>query len=338
MGEATGPSTLQLICRAPQIIKAAPDQDQVGTELKRRSSCTRPVCPTGSLLCPLSASPEAQDHYSCSVEGEGEFTENDDYSVSLHAANASLGKNRAYPVFTSYEPRLHIQCDPPTCLQSNASASKCRIQWRKPKAYEDINLEDWHWQLAFKAAGEPWERAETRSFVNQDSWVEIDGSELKGGVDYVARVRCKIPEENNDYHSHWSTWSATTSWTAPAGTILTSLLPEKLQSPTCSLPILVRGCSWHREEQKMAAHARLLLLTRDDAGQKQLDPRLPRALQASLPLCLGALLFLFLAFVWRMKDRGGTHIPTPATFFQPLYTSHNGDFKVTAAIGWGAVV
>ncbi|XP_042336739.1 interleukin-9 receptor-like [Sceloporus undulatus] len=248
--------------------------------------------PTGTLICLLSASPDAQDHYSCSVEEKGEFTENDDYRVSLHTANTSPGKNMTYPVFTSYEPRLHILCDPPTGLQSNASASKWWIQWRKPESYEDINLEDWHWQLAFKAAGEPWEQAKAKNFVSQDSWVEIDGFEFKGGVDYVARVRCKIPEENNVYHSHWSAWSSTTSWTGPPG---------------------------------------------DDAGQKQLDPHLLRALHTLLPLCLGALMILLLAFFWRMKDMGRAYIPTPATFFQPLYASHNGDFKGWAGLKGKAV-
>lgn len=48
-----------------------------------------------------------------------------------------------------------VQCDPPSDLQSNMSASKCRLQWKKPAAYSLID--SFHWELAFKATADPWE-------------------------------------------------------------------------------------------------------------------------------------------------------------------------------------
>ncbi|XP_061455995.1 interleukin-9 receptor-like isoform X2 [Rhineura floridana] len=241
-----------------------------------------------NLICNLSASREAQDNFCCSVSSEeGEFTENDEYGVSLHAS--SPGNSQVYPVFAVYEPRLHIACDPPFDLQSKMSSSKCRMQWKKPEAYEDIFLDDFQWEIAFKAAKAPWEQAQTRILVSKETWVDIEGYEFKSGVDYIARIRCKTPDVNWHYRSHWSHWSATTKWTAPPG-------------------------SW-----------------------QQFDSHLLRSVLSPL-LCLGALLALLLVLMifWRSKGNGYANVPTPATYFQPLYRFHNGNFKVTALIWGGA--
>ncbi|XP_061455998.1 interleukin-9 receptor-like isoform X4 [Rhineura floridana] len=237
-----------------------------------------------NLICNLSASREAQDNFCCSVSSEeGEFTENDEYGVSLHAS--SPGNSQVYPVFAVYEPRLHIACDPPFDLQSKMSSSKCRMQWKKPEAYEDIFLDDFQWEIAFKAAKAPWEQAQTRILVSKETWVDIEGYEFKSGVDYIARIRCKTPDVNWHYRSHWSHWSATTKWTAPPG-------------------------SW-----------------------QQFDSHLLRSVLSPL-LCLGALLALLLVLMifWRSKGNGYANVPTPATYFQPLYRFHNGNFKRWAGL------
>ncbi|XP_070617815.1 interleukin-9 receptor-like [Erythrolamprus reginae] len=170
---------------------------------------------SGDLICPLSASPRSPDLFDCSVHSEeGEFTENDEYQVVLHAS--SVGRNRTDVVFVAYEPRLHIQCDPPFDLQSKCGDNRCRLSWKKPKACEGI-WEDWQWELAFKALQEPWEQAQRRVFVNSGTWVRIEGFEFQSNRDYVARMRCKTPEENPHYGSHWSPWSSSVTWTAQTG-------------------------------------------------------------------------------------------------------------------------
>nr|XP_016853349.1 PREDICTED: interleukin-9 receptor-like [Anolis carolinensis] len=260
-----------------------------------------------SLICELFPSREVGGLYSCIAEGDGEFTEYDEYRVSLHAASSfSLGET----VFALYEPRLHksllapsghtgaqlplplpVQCDAPNSLQSHANATKCRIQWDKAEDGEDFIVE-WQWQLEFKHDDESWEQAKQKEFVTQESWVDIDSSELKCGEKYVARIRRKVPDGNTDYRGPWSPWSTSTHCTA--------------------LP----GC-----------------------GQKQSDPRFLWTWPVSLPFGLGGLLFLLLSlkFLWRLKDRERAHTPTPATFFQPLYASHNGDFKGWAGLKGRAV-
>lgn len=54
-----------------------------------------------------------------------------------------------------------VACDPPLDLQSKCSDNKCRVHWKRPEAYEGI-LEDWQWELAFKAVQEPWEVGEAK--------------------------------------------------------------------------------------------------------------------------------------------------------------------------------
>lgn len=61
---------------------------------------------SSDLICPLSASTGTPDHFNCSVHSEeGEFTENDEYKVVLHAS--SLGENQTDVIFVKYKPRLH---------------------------------------------------------------------------------------------------------------------------------------------------------------------------------------------------------------------------------------
>ncbi|XP_067329360.1 interleukin-9 receptor-like isoform X1 [Anolis sagrei] len=242
-----------------------------------------------SLICCLSPSPKAGGLYSCIAEGDGEFTENDEYRVTLHAnSSSSSGKN--VTVFELYKPKLHIQFDVPIGLQSHVNATKCRIQWEKAED-DDGFIVEWQWQLEFKHDKEPWEQATQKNFATQESWVDIDSSELKCG-EKVVRIRRKVPDEDLHYRGPWSPWSPSMHCAA--------------------LP---------------------------DCGQKQSDLRFLWTWPASLPLGLGTLLFLLLSFrfLWRLKDRVRTHTPTPATFFQPLYASHNGDFKGWAGLKGRAV-
>ncbi|KAK9393366.1 interleukin-9 receptor-like [Crotalus adamanteus] len=170
---------------------------------------------SSDLLCPLSASPGTPGHFNCSAYSEeGEFTENDEYKVVLHAS--SLGENYTDLIFVKYTPRLHIACDPPFDLQSKCSDNKCWVHWKRPEAYEEI-LEAWQWELAFKAVQEPWEQAQRRVFISSETWMHIEGFEFKRHRDYVARMRCKTPEENPHYGSYWSAWSSCVTWTAHTG-------------------------------------------------------------------------------------------------------------------------
>ncbi|KAJ6653884.1 hypothetical protein lerEdw1_007642, partial [Lerista edwardsae] len=240
-----------------------------------------PALPQYDLACQLLPSAEAPGESSCSMSAEREFGQNDEYRVSLR--DASAGRNLSYTVFPAYLPCLHSECDPPSDLQSGVSASKCRLQWKKPAAYD--LMDSFRWQLAFKATAAPWQQAQTRSFVSGETWAELEGAELEPGVRYVARLRLRL---SGDYGSEWSPWSPTSEWAAPPG-----------WQPPASPPLV---------------------------------------LLVSLPLGLGALLVLLLALRALSRTRGSGGTPTPATFFQPLYTSHKGNFQHWAGLkeggGW----
>lgn len=40
--------------------------------------------------------------------------------------------------------------------------------------------------------------------------IEIEATELRSGITYIARVRCKVSENEDSYRSQWSEWSQTT--------------------------------------------------------------------------------------------------------------------------------
>ncbi|XP_054848330.1 interleukin-2 receptor subunit beta-like [Eublepharis macularius] len=191
------------------------------------------------LICHLSPSREAWGEFSCSAEGLGNFEENDKYSVYLH--DTPLGKDVIYTVWENYEPMRNIKCDPPVDLQSNMNAHKCQIVWKKPKAYRAI-WKALQWQLEFRANSIAWERAERRTVVTRETWMEIDGSEFKPGISYAARMRCKTPDNNDAYISQWSEWSATTEWNVPPGALQPAdslVLPAVFVSVSLGLGVLL---------------------------------------------------------------------------------------------------
>lgn len=49
-----------------------------------------------------------------------------------------------------------------------------------------------------------------KTLPNSLSQVEIEATELRSGISYTARVRCKVSENEDSFHSQWSDWSKTT--------------------------------------------------------------------------------------------------------------------------------
>lgn len=47
----------------------------------------------------------------------------------------------------------------------------------------------------------------TKTLPNSLAQVEIEATELRSGIAYEARVRWKVSENENSYHSQWSEWS-----------------------------------------------------------------------------------------------------------------------------------
>ncbi|NWS85676.1 IL9R protein, partial [Toxostoma redivivum] len=129
------------------------------------------------------------------------------YRVSLQA-NLS-GRVHTYVAFGEYNPRQHIKLDPLLNIQSNCTASKCQIWWsvwNVPWYLADIL----QYELQYKEDSMSWEVAWNKTLSSSLPQVEIEATELHSGIAYAARVRCKVSENENSYHSQWSEWSQTT--------------------------------------------------------------------------------------------------------------------------------
>ncbi|NXU81575.1 IL9R protein, partial [Oreotrochilus melanogaster] len=126
------------------------------------------------------------------------------YRVSLQGN--FFGCNYTYITFPEYNPRNHIKLDPPLNIQSNVTASKCQIWWSVPWYLTEIL----QYELQYKEYSMSWEAALNKTVPSSLPQIEIEATELHRGVAYIARVRCKVSEDEDSYHSQWSEWSQTT--------------------------------------------------------------------------------------------------------------------------------
>uniref|UniRef100_A0A8C9L812 Uncharacterized protein n=1 Tax=Pavo cristatus TaxID=9049 RepID=A0A8C9L812_PAVCR len=154
--------------------------------------------------CQLTAGDSMQDQYHCTMHLARQILETDGYRVSLQGN--FYGRNHTYITFPEYSPRQHIKLDPPLNIQSNITASKCQIWWTVPSYLDEIL----QYQLQYKEYSTSWETALNKTPPSSLPQIEIEGTEFRSGVSYTARVRCKVSEMEDSYHSQWSDWSQTT--------------------------------------------------------------------------------------------------------------------------------
>ncbi|NWH76855.1 IL9R protein, partial [Piaya cayana] len=126
------------------------------------------------------------------------------YRVSLQGN--FFGRNHTYVTFPEYNPRKHIKLDPPFNIESNVTASQCHIWWSVPWHLEEIL----QYELQYKEYSMSWEVALNKTLPSSLPQIEIEVAELHSGITYIARVRCKISENEDSYSSQWSEWSQTT--------------------------------------------------------------------------------------------------------------------------------
>ncbi|KFZ60116.1 Interleukin-9 receptor, partial [Podiceps cristatus] len=131
------------------------------------------------------------------------------YRVSLQGN--FFGRNHTYITFPEYNPRKHIKLDPPLDIQSNVTASKCQIWWSVPWYLVEIL----QYELQYKEYSMSWEIALNKTPPSSLPQIEIEATEFRSGITYIARVRCKVSENEDSYHSQWSEWSQTTVFERP---------------------------------------------------------------------------------------------------------------------------
>ncbi|XP_019397660.1 PREDICTED: interleukin-9 receptor-like [Crocodylus porosus] len=237
------------------------------------------VMPNETTICMLTASEDLPHWHHGAIHVLYPFSELDCFQVSLHGGFSE--GNRTYIAFQEYKPRLYIKCDPPSSLQSNFSADKCQLRWSVPAFLEPIL----QYELEFKEQNESWEQALHKNLFNSATRVEIEATEFRAGITYIARVRCKTSRQLTSYKSQWSEWSQTTAFQR-------AVVPDLVQLP----------------EELFSTRVLQFLF---------------------IPIGLSVILYLVFSckFPSRAKSITCQSIPTPAAFFQPLYTLHNGNFK-----------
>ncbi|XP_071617028.1 interleukin-9 receptor-like [Heliangelus exortis] len=154
--------------------------------------------------CNLNAREGMQNQYHCTIHLASQILEADGYRVSLQGN--FFGCNYTYITFPEYNPRNHIKLDPPLNIQSNVTASKCQIWWSVPWYLTEIL----QYELQYKEYSMSWEAALNKTVPSSLPQIEIEATELRRGIAYIARVRCKVSEDEDSYRSQWSEWSQTT--------------------------------------------------------------------------------------------------------------------------------
>ncbi|XP_069726719.1 interleukin-9 receptor-like isoform X2 [Phaenicophaeus curvirostris] len=154
--------------------------------------------------CKLTAGESMQDQYHCTIRLASQILETDGYTVSLQGN--FFGRNHTYITFPEYNPRKHIKLDPPFNIESNITASQCHIQWSVPWHLEEIL----QYELQYKEYSMSWEVALNKTLPSSLPQIKIELTELHSGITYIARVRCKVSENEDSYSSQWSEWSQTT--------------------------------------------------------------------------------------------------------------------------------
>ncbi|XP_051829085.1 interleukin-9 receptor-like [Antechinus flavipes] len=213
----------------------------------------------------------------------------DEFTIKLHGSVS--GEEVVYLLDPKYRPSKNIKLDPPSNLQSNVSSRGCVVSWSPPlkELYKLLSYE-----LALKQLGEAWERARHKDHIVGVTETTIEAFEFSPGLTYEIRLRSRlgsqeIGEPLGDKEADFSYRSQWSEW-SPA---------LQFQSPN-SLEV---------------------------SSPSQEGP-ISMIIIFSIFLFLISLPYILFKLFPRVKKTFYQNVPSPAAFFRPLYTVHNGNFQV----------
>ncbi|XP_077761994.1 interleukin-9 receptor-like isoform X3 [Canis aureus] len=214
----------------------------------------------------------------------------DNFTITFHRYVS--GKEQVSLVDPQYLPRRHVKLDPPSDLQSNVSSGSCVLTWGVSLALEPLAA-ILSYELAFKKQEEAWEQARHRDHIVGVTRLTLEAVELDPGSSYEARLRVQMATlkeemgQEQHYEGQWSEWSQSVCFPSP-------------QSPAQGSHLfLLRG---QPDSSTLVAVPVFLLLT--------------------------SLTYLVVFKLSpRMKRSFYREVPSPAPFFQALYSVHCGDFQ-----------
>ncbi|XP_075851006.1 interleukin-9 receptor [Microcebus murinus] len=197
------------------------------------------------------------------------------------------GKELVSLVDPQYLPRRHVKLDPPSDLQSNVSSGYCVLTWSINPALEPMATL-LSYELAFKRQEEAWEWARHKDHIIGVTWLSLEATELDPGFTYEARLRVQMATLEDDVAEGEHYAGQWSEWSQPVC----------FPSPQRQAPLIP---PWGRPDSTFVAVSIFLLLT--------------------------GLTYLLFKLSPRVKRTFYQNVPSPALFFQPLYSVHNGNFQ-----------
>ncbi|XP_007955661.2 interleukin-9 receptor [Orycteropus afer afer] len=143
------------------------------------------------------------------------------------------------------------------------------------------------YELAFKRQEEAWERAQHKDHIVGVSRLTLEATEMDPGCTYEARLRVHMAQEGSTAEEERYE-GPWSEWGPPVRF-------SAPQRPGSSAP------PWGRPDSTLLA--------------------------VSIFLLLSSLTYLLFKLSPRVKRVFRQHVPSPAAFFQPLYTEHHGNFQ-----------
>ncbi|XP_043855857.1 interleukin-9 receptor-like [Dromiciops gliroides] len=229
----------------------------------------------------------------CTLElpPDGMLTVYDEFTINFHGSVS--GVELVYLLDPKYLPRKNIKLDPPSNLQSNVSSRGCIISWNPP-------LEDLYkflsYELALRQRGESWERARHKDRIVGVKAATIEAFEFGPGLTYEARLRSRLGSQEvgeplGDEEKDFSYRSQWSEWSP----VLQFQSPRSL-----------------------------------DVSSSPQEGPLSTIIIFSIFLFLISLPYILFKLFPRVKKTFYQNVPSPAAFFRPLYTVHNGNFQMWA--------
>lgn len=197
------------------------------------------------------------------------------------------GKEQVSLVDPQYLPRRHVKLDPPSDLRSNVSSGSCVLTWTISPALEPMTML-LSYELALKRQEEAWEQARHKDRIVGVTWLILEAIELDPGSTYEARLRVQM------------------------ATLEDNVIEEERHAGQWS--------EWSRSVCFPSPQRGGLLVP----SRGWLDSAF---IAVPVFLLLTGLTYLLFKLSPRVKRTFYQHVPSPAVFFQPLYTVHNGNFQ-----------
>ncbi|KAG8508944.1 Interleukin-9 receptor, partial [Galemys pyrenaicus] len=219
----------------------------------------------------------------------------DSFNITLHRRVS--GREQVSLVDPQFLPRRYVRLDPPSDVQTNVSAGRCFLTWGVHPVLQSLGSL-LSYELAFKRREEAWE-ARHKGHILGVNWLILEAAELEPGATYEARLRVQMAplelglDEQEHFRGQWSAWSQPARFPAP----------RRPGRPPVGQP----------DRTLVVTVSTLLLLTSLAYLLFKLSPRWVHAAVGS-----------------KVKRTLCQNVPSPAAFFQPLYSRHGGDFQTWA--------